>query len=240
MLETVARTLVWQLPIATTDLVTEYVAYQQAAGYAAKPKVRHWGARAFLQRYPDLESWRDAPLKEQLGLQRSLKYFANFLFLRHYLRPTMDYLLTARPKLAQAGKRYLYRQAYGQLYDLGGQLRYADSVLRATLNFLFYVMAYAGKQRSSSPKMTYRPLSESCARTSRRKAIPFPGARTASICIGYECYCSTLAFSHKSRYATGRSLPAAGSSSGPRYPSPSVRLPGGISTSWVPYVPWTQ
>lgn len=145
MLETAAPTLVWQLPVITKDLVTEYVAYQQAAGYAADSKVRHWAARAFLQRYPDLESWRDAPLEEQLGLHRSLKYFANFLFLRLYLRPTMDYLLTARPKLAQAGKRYLYRQVYGQLYDLGGQLRYADGVLRATLNFLFYVMAYAGK-----------------------------------------------------------------------------------------------
>jgi site-specific recombinase XerD len=145
MLETLARTLVWQLPIATKDLVTEYVTYQQAAGYAADSKVRHWAAHAFLQRYPDLESWRHAPLKEQLALHRSLRYFANFLFLRHYLRPTIGYLLTARPKLAQAGKRYLYRQVYGQLYDLGDQLHYADSVLRATLNFLFYVMAYAGK-----------------------------------------------------------------------------------------------
>ena len=145
MLETIPRTLVWQLPIATDDLVTEYVAYRQAAGYAADPKVYPWGAHAFLQRYPDLESWRDAPLEEQLGLHRSLKYFANFLFLKHYLRPTMCYLLTAHPKLAQAGKRYLYRQIYDQFYDLGCQLGYADGVLRPTLNFLFYVMAHEGK-----------------------------------------------------------------------------------------------
>ena len=145
MLETETRVLVWQLPIATKDLVAEYATYQQAAGYAADSKVRSWGARAFLQRYPDLESWRSASLEEQLGLSRALRYFANFLFLKHYLRPTMSYLLTARPKLAQAGKRYLYQQVYDQFYDLGHQLGYADSVLRPTLNFLFYVMAYAGQ-----------------------------------------------------------------------------------------------
>ena len=145
MLETETRILVWQLPIATKDLVAEYAAYQQAAGYAADSTVRTWGARAFLQRYPDLESWRSSPLEEQLGLPRTLKYFANFLFLKHYLRPTMSYLLTARPKLSQAGKRYLYQQMYDQFYDLGHQLGYVDGVLRPTLNFLFYVMAYAGK-----------------------------------------------------------------------------------------------
>jgi site-specific recombinase XerD len=145
MLETLPRTLVWQLPVATEDLVAEYIAYQRAAGYAVDEKVRPWGARAFLQRYPDLESWRDVPLEEQLGLHRSLKYFANFLFLRHYLRPTLSYLLTARPKLAQAGKRYLYSQVYAQFYDVGRRLRYAHSVLGPTLNWLFYVMAYAGK-----------------------------------------------------------------------------------------------
>ena len=145
MLETLPRILVGPLAIATESLVAEYAAYQQAAGYAVDDKVRPWGACAFLQRYPDLESWRDAPLEEQLGLPRSLKYFANFLFLKHYLRPTMSYLFTAHPKLAQAGKRYLYRELYAQFYDLGRQLGYADSVLGPTLNFLFYVMAYAGK-----------------------------------------------------------------------------------------------
>jgi len=145
MLETISRVLVWPLPIATDSLVAEYVAYQQAAGYAVDDKVRPWGARAFLERYPDLESWRDAPLEEQLGLSRSLKYFANFLFLKHYLRPTIGYLLTARPKLAQAAKRYLYREDYARFHDLGRQLGYADGVLGPTLNFLFHVMAYAGQ-----------------------------------------------------------------------------------------------
>jgi site-specific recombinase XerD len=145
MLETETRILVWRLPIATQDLVAEYVAYQQAAGYAGDPKVRTWGARAFLQRYPDLESWRSAPLAEQLGLPRSLKYFANFLFLKHYLRPTMGYLLTAHPRLAQAGQRHLYQQVYDRFHDLGQRVGYADGVLQPTLNCLFYVMAYAGK-----------------------------------------------------------------------------------------------
>jgi site-specific recombinase XerD len=145
MLETVSRVLVGPLLIATESLVAEYAAYQKAAGYAADLRVRPWGARAFLQRSPDLESWKDAPLKEQLGLHRSLRYFANFLFLKHYLRPTMAYLLTAHPRLAQAGKRHLYRRDYARFHDLGRQLRYADSVLGPTLNCLFYVMAYAGK-----------------------------------------------------------------------------------------------
>ena len=145
MLETIPRILVWPLAIDTESLIAEYFAYQQAAGYAADPKVRPWGARAFLQRYPDLDSWRDAPLEEQLGLHRSLKYFANFLFLKHYLRPPLSYLLTARPKLAQAGKRYLYRELYTQFQDLGRRVGYADGTLGPTLNLLFYLMAYAGK-----------------------------------------------------------------------------------------------
>ena len=145
MLETIPLILVGPSLIDTDSLVDEYAAYQQAAGYAADPKVRPWGARAFLQRYPDLESWRKAPLEEQLGLPRSLKYFVNFLFLKHYLRPPLSYLLTARPKLAQAGKRYLYRELYAQFQDLGRQLGYADGTLGPALNLLFYLMAYTGK-----------------------------------------------------------------------------------------------
>jgi site-specific recombinase XerD len=145
MLETLPRILVWPLAIDTEGLVYEYAAYQQAAGYAADSKVRLWGARAFLQRYPDLESWRDAPLEEQLGLHRSLKYFVNFLFLKQYLRSPLSYLLTARPKLAQVGKRYLYQELYAQFQDLGRQLGYADGTLGPALNLLFYLMAYAGK-----------------------------------------------------------------------------------------------
>lgn len=145
MLETLPRTLIWQLPTAAEGLIDEYIAYQRAAGYATDHKVRPWGARAFLQRYPDLESWRDAPLEEQVGMPRNLKYFANFLFLKHYLRPTMNYLLTARPQLAQAGKRHLYRHDYAEFYDLGQRLDYAEDVVRATLHFLFYVIAYTAK-----------------------------------------------------------------------------------------------
>jgi len=145
MLETLPRILAWPSAIATESLVSEYAVYQQAAGYAVDDKVRPWGARAFLQRYPDLKSWRDAPLEEQLGLPRSLKYYANFLFLKHYLRPTVSYLFTAHPELARASKRHLYRELYAQFHDLGRQLGYADSTLGPTLNFLFYVMAYAGQ-----------------------------------------------------------------------------------------------
>jgi site-specific recombinase XerD len=145
VLETIPRILVWPLAIDSQSLVDEYVAYQQAAGYAADPKVRPWGARAFLKRYPDLEGWQDAPLEEQLGLHRSLKYFANFLFLKHYLRPPLSYLLAAHPKLAQAGKRYLYRELYAQFQDLGRRVGYADGTLGPALNLLFYLMAYAGK-----------------------------------------------------------------------------------------------
>jgi site-specific recombinase XerD len=168
VLETIPRILIWPLAIDTQGLVAEYVAYQQAAGYAADPRVRPWGARAFLQRYPDLESWRDASLEEQLGLHRSLKYFANFLFLKHYLRPTLGYLLTARPRLAQAGKRYLYHGLYAQFQDLGRRIGYTDGTLSPALNLLFYLMAYAGKsaelvvesdlQDFEQELRTYRPV----------------------------------------------------------------------------------
>ena len=144
MLEILPRLVMWRLSIDTDSLMAEYLAYQQAAGYIDR-KVRTWGARAFLKRYPDLESWREAPLEEQLGLPRSLKYFASFLFLKYYLRPTLPYLLTARPNLAQAGKRYLHRELYVHLHDLGRQLGYAEGVLGPTLDLLFDLMAYAGK-----------------------------------------------------------------------------------------------
>jgi site-specific recombinase XerD len=149
MLKTIPRILVGPLIINADSLVDEYAAYLQAAGYADDPKVRLWGARAFLRRYPDLESWRDASLEEQLGLHRSSKYFANWLFLRHYLRPPLSYLLAARPKLAQTGKRYLYRELYAQFHDLGSELGYADGVLGPTLHLMFYVMAYAGRSAES-------------------------------------------------------------------------------------------
>jgi site-specific recombinase XerD len=152
MLKTIPRVLVGPLVINSDSLVDEYAAYQEAAGYADDPKVRLWGGRAFLRRYPDLESWRNASLEEQLGLHRSIKYFANWLFLRHYLRPPLSYLLAARPKLAQTGKRYLYRELYAQFHDLGRQLGYADDVLGPTLHLMFYVMACAGKSAESLTK----------------------------------------------------------------------------------------
>lgn len=130
--------------VASNALLAEYAAYLTEAGYIDQ-KVRMWGARRFLQRYPDLESWRQAPLAEQQGLPRSCRYFANFLFLSHYLRPTMGYLLVARPKLAFAGKRTIYPEVYAQIRDLGRSLGYAESVLTSTIHVLFGVMAYAGK-----------------------------------------------------------------------------------------------
>lgn len=145
MVETLPNTRIWHVAIHTESLVAEYAAYRCAAGYDVHDKVRSWGARAFLQRYPDLESWRLAPLAEQLALPRSFKSFANFLFLKHYLRPTLGYLLTARPQLAQVARRFLYRELYAQLFEVGQQLGYAESVLGPSLNFLFYIMAYAGK-----------------------------------------------------------------------------------------------
>jgi site-specific recombinase XerD len=144
MLETLPQTLTWSLPIAAEELVAEYLAYQQAAGYVMDHKVRPWAAHAFLHRYPDLDSWRDAPLEEQLGLHRSLKYFANFLFLKHYLRPTLSYLLVARPQLGKVAKRYLYAKEYARFFALGRQLGYCESVVGATLNFLFCVVTYTG------------------------------------------------------------------------------------------------
>jgi len=56
------------------------------------------------------------------------------------------YLLTARPKLANVGKRYLCAQSYAQLYALGQQLGYCDAMLKRTLHLLFYVMVHAGKE----------------------------------------------------------------------------------------------
>ncbi len=145
MVEILPDTRNWHVTIHMESLVAEYAAYRCAAGYDVHDKVRSWGARAFLQRYPDLESWRAAPLEEQLALPRSLKSFANFLFLKHYLRPTMAYLLTARPQLARVAKRFLYRELHEQLFKVGQQLGYAESVLGPSLNFLFCIMVYVGK-----------------------------------------------------------------------------------------------
>jgi len=145
MLETLPRTLDWLSSQVENDLVGEYMAFQVNSGYVFEGKIRPWAARAFLQRYPDLVSWRQAPLEEQLGLHKSLKYFASFLFLKHYLQPTLLYLFTARPQLAKVGRRYLYTPVYTRLDRLGQQLGYAQDVLGPTLHLLFYVMAYAGK-----------------------------------------------------------------------------------------------
>jgi site-specific recombinase XerD len=145
MLETLSRTLEWQSPPEGNDLVREYQDFQVNSGYVFDGKIRPWAARAFLLRYPDLVSWRQAPLDEQLSLHRSLKYFASFLFLKHYLQPTMLYLFTARPQLAKVGKRFLYTPLYTRLYQLGKQLGYGDAVLGPTFNMLFYVMVYSGK-----------------------------------------------------------------------------------------------
>ncbi len=134
-------------PAPTIDadaLLVDYAAYLTTAGYTDR-KVRLWGARVFLARYPDLESWRAAPLPEQCTLHRQAKYFANYLFLTHHLRPTMTYLLVARPKLALAGRRALYAEVFAQFGDLGRRLGYADSVLLPTIHFLFGIMAYLGK-----------------------------------------------------------------------------------------------
>lgn len=146
MLEVLPRTQLAPLLVSPELLLAEYATYRQALGCVQDSRVYLWGARAFLRRYPDLDSWRAAPLEEQLDLHRSLKYFAHFLFLKHYLRPTLPYLLTARPQLAQAGKRSADAAIYAQFYQLGRQLGYAEDVVEGTLNLLFYVMAHAGKR----------------------------------------------------------------------------------------------
>jgi len=145
MLETLPRT--FELPSLAVgkDLVEEYQIFQIQSCYIFDGKIRPWAARSFLQRYPNLIEWREAPLEEQLALHRYIKYFANFLFLKHYLRPTLLYMLTARPQLANVGKRGLYAQIYDQLHSQGQQLGYNEAIVRRTLHLLFYVMAYAGK-----------------------------------------------------------------------------------------------
>jgi site-specific recombinase XerD len=130
--------------LAPEVLLDEYTRYLASAGYVDR-KVRLWGARTFLRRYPNPEDWRSAPLDEQRALPRAARYFANFLFLRHYLRPTIAYLLTARPQLALAGRRALYSELFRRFHDLGRSLGYAEGVLLPTIHFLFSVMAYAGK-----------------------------------------------------------------------------------------------
>ena len=130
--------------VARAALLDEYAAYLTAAGYRDH-KGRLWGARTFLRRYPDLQGWRAAPLAEQLALPRNAKYFAHFLFLHHHLRPTMAYLLAARPHLAFVGRRARYAEVAARFRALGRQLGYADGVLSPTIHFLFGVMAYTGK-----------------------------------------------------------------------------------------------
>lgn len=133
-----------QPTVDRASLLADYAAYLTTAGYIDR-KVRLWGARGFLARYPDLERWRSAPLDEQCALHRPAKYFANYLFLTHRLRPTMAYLLVARPKLALAGRRALYAAGFARFRELGHQLGFADSVLLPTIHFLFGIMAYLGK-----------------------------------------------------------------------------------------------
>jgi site-specific recombinase XerD len=130
--------------IDTDILLTDYARYLTTAGYTDR-KARLWGARVFLSRYPDLESWRAASLEEQCALPRQAKYFANYLFLTHRLRPTVAYLLVARPKLALVGRRALYAEIFVQFRELGQRLGYADSVLLPTIHFLFGIMAERGK-----------------------------------------------------------------------------------------------
>jgi site-specific recombinase XerD len=130
--------------LAAPALLDDYAAYLTAAGYVDR-RVRLWGARVFLSRYPQPETWRTAPLAEQCSLHRQAKYFANFLFLTHRLRPTMAYLLVARPKLAYAGRRTLYTDTFARFEDLGRRLGYTHKVLAPTLHFLCGVLAYTGK-----------------------------------------------------------------------------------------------
>ena len=145
MLEVLPRPQLASVMVSPELLLAEYSAYRQALGCAPASGVYPWGARAFLRRYPDLDSWRTLSLEEQLGLHHSLKYFANFLFLKHYLRPTVAYLLAAHPQLAQAGKRSSEAAIYAQFSLLGHQLGYVEGVVEGTLHALFYVMAHAGK-----------------------------------------------------------------------------------------------
>jgi site-specific recombinase XerD len=126
------------------DVLADYAVYLTSAGYVDH-KVRLWGARVFLARYPDLASWQAAPLAEQRALHRQAKYFLNYLLLTHRLRPTMAYLLAVRPKLALAGRRAVYPEVFRRFRDLGCRLGYAEQVLQPTIHFLFSVLVYLGK-----------------------------------------------------------------------------------------------
>jgi site-specific recombinase XerD len=84
----------WAVPDEAVDLYDGYLDWLEARGVGNRSFLS--GARGFLVRWPDPQSWAGLPLEVRLGVGSQTRPFLNFLMFHGQLLPGYDFLLERR------------------------------------------------------------------------------------------------------------------------------------------------
>jgi hypothetical protein len=84
----------WAVPDEAVDLNDGYLDWLEARGVGNRSFLS--GARGFLVRWPDPQSWAGLPLEVRLGVGSQTRPFLNFLMFHGQLFPGYDFLLERR------------------------------------------------------------------------------------------------------------------------------------------------
>ncbi len=84
----------WKVPEEAVDLYDGYLDWLAARGVGNR--TFRSGARGFLVRWPDPQSWARSPLQVRLGVGSQVSPFLNFLMFHGHLHPGYDFLLERR------------------------------------------------------------------------------------------------------------------------------------------------
>lgn len=84
----------WTVPDEAVDLYDGYLDWLDARGVGNSSFFS--GARGFLVRWPDPQSWARSPLETRLGVGSQTSPFLNYLMFHRHLRPGYDFLLERR------------------------------------------------------------------------------------------------------------------------------------------------
>ncbi len=138
------------IEIATSHacLVTEYIAYMEAAGYSTAPAAVGWrtrGAWSFLRRFPQPEAWLDLSLEGQLRCRPSQLAFVHYLFLRHLRSMPAAYILVGHRRMGEMARRLMERETYNRYQAAARRLGYTEPSARRQFEALVCLMAWAGK-----------------------------------------------------------------------------------------------
>ncbi len=129
-------------------LVFNYMSYLKAAGYSKLPqeiRIFERGARQFLTKFPDPQSWLSLSPEEQHRCGRKERSFLHYLLLRRILPMPVSYMLTRKYRFFQMAMRLMERDAFQLYQKAGDRLGYRAADITDQFRSLLCLMIWAQK-----------------------------------------------------------------------------------------------